>query len=288
MDESHFLDDETLAHAIRAAKAAARRGDADDEVKVLHRSRRVVLLLPAIATVARIGPADDISLASDTRELCVTRHLVEKGAPVAAPSPLMGPMPFVEDGLAVTLWPNIEHETCDYDDSSAVARAADALRRVHEGLADYPDPLPSYWDRIAQCATLLRGHDSPSILSEEDRTFLLRTYDRLTANLSRFEISSSPIHGDAHIGNVFFTRDGPLWTDFETACHGPYEWDAAALLCPSIPGLDRELYETMAELRSFCVAVWCSALAHDPEKRAAAREQLASLRGRADASASKH
>ena len=283
------FDDEMLARAIRAATDAVRRsGETAGEAKVLYCSRRVVVLFPAIATVARIGPADEANLAADARELSVTRHLMEKGAPVAATSPLMGPSPFVEDGLAVTLWPNIEHETRDYHDCEAIARAADALRQVHEGLADYPGPLPSYMDRIAQCAALLRGGEAASPLSAEDRTFLLRTYERLSEDLSRLDVGSSPIHGDAHIGNVFFTGDGPLWTDFETICRGPYEWDAAALLCPAFPRLDRQLYETIAKLRSVCVAVWCSALAHDPEKREAAREQLASLREPAEASACKH
>ncbi len=156
------------------------------------------------------------------------------------------------------------------------------------GLADYPGPLPSYEERIAQCAALLRGPDAPAALSKDDRAFLLGTYERLSEKLSRFEIGSSPIHGDAHIGNVFFTSDGPLWTDFETVCNGPYEWDASALLCPSLPGLDRELYETIAEMRSLCVAVWCSTLAHDPEKREAAQEQLAWLKRHAEASANEH
>lgn len=289
MSQSGLFNEEMLERAIRAAKKAiVRAGDASGEAKVLYRSRRVVLLFPAILTVARIGPADEANLASDARELRITRHLAEKGAPVAAPSAKMGLAPFVEEDLAVTLWPNIDHKTRDDDDADAVARAADALRLVHEGLADYPDRLPSYVDRIVQCAALLRNRDAPLALSEEDRTFLLRRYERLSEDLSRFEIGSTPIHGDAHLGNVFFTRSGPLWTDFETICRGPYEWDAAALLCPFFPGLDRELYGTIAELRSLCVAVWCSALAHDPDKRAAAQEQLASLKGHAEAPTGKH
>ena len=170
MGQPSLFNDEMLARAIRAAKDAVRRsGDAAGEAKVLYRSRRVVVLFPAIATVARIGPADEANLAADARELSVTRHLIQKGAPVAAPSPLMGPAPFVEERFAITLWPNIEHETCDYDDSRAIARAAEALRQVHAGLADYPGPTPSYQDRIVQCAALLRRREGPHPLLSRTR-----------------------------------------------------------------------------------------------------------------------
>jgi hypothetical protein len=282
------FDDETTARAVGAAKrAAARAGAPVGEALVLYRSRRVVVHLPSIATVARIGPADAACLAADMRELSVARRLAGKGAPIVAPSALMGAGPFVEDDLAVTLWPHIDHETRDDDDRDAVARAAAALRRVHDGLADYPGALPSYWERIAQCGELLRGATPPLALSAADRTFLLRKYEELSDRLSRFKIASAPIHGDAHMGNVFFTPDGPLWTDFETICRGPYEWDAAAMLRPAaFPGLNPELYRVLAELRRLCVVVWCSALAHDPKKRAAAEEQLASLKRGAQAWAS--
>ena len=35
------------------------------------------------------------------------------------------------------------------------------------------------------------------------------------------------LHGDAHLGNVFITDAGPVWSDFEAVCRGPLEWDLA-------------------------------------------------------------
>jgi thiamine kinase-like enzyme len=38
-----------------------------------------------------------------------------------------------------------------------------------------------------------------------------------------------PIHGDAHLGNVLWAPQGPLWTDFENLCAGPVEYDLACV-----------------------------------------------------------
>jgi aminoglycoside phosphotransferase (APT) family kinase protein len=276
-------DDEKVARAIRAAKAAVQRTvGAVNQVKILYRSRRIVLLLPERGIIARIGVTDPSSLAADTRELAVSRYLVDRGAPVIGPIAAMGLEPLIEEGMAVTLWPRVKHTTADYDDAEAVAKAARALRRVHETLADYLAPLPSYFERIEECGRLLRRADALPSLVAGDRQFLLGAYERLIDRLSSVSIRSAPIHGDAHLGNVFFTSNGPLWTDFETACLGPYEWDIAGTPdCVAFPDLDVGLYEILSELRSLCVTVWCSALAADPDKRATAKYHLSELRARA-------
>jgi hypothetical protein len=275
-------DDGLLLRAIRAAKEAARRTiGAANRVQVLYRARRIILLLPERDAIARVGAADPASLASDARELAVSRYLAEKGAPVVEPSLVMGLEPFVEEGLSVTFWPYVEHGTADYDDLEAVASAARALRRVHEAFADYPAPLPSFMERIEQCEHPLRHADASPGLTAADRALLLRSYERLTEALSSFAIRCSPIHGDSHMGNVFFTPKGPLWTDFETACLGPCEWDiAGAPHRPAFANVDPELCNVLSELRGLCVAVWCSTLAADPDKRAAAEYHLAKIRER--------
>jgi hypothetical protein len=77
----------------------------------------------------------------------------------------------------------------------------------------------------------------------------------------------------------FITPIGPVWTDFEAICLGPREWDAAgAPHLPAFPLLDPRLSRVMSDLRSLCVTVWRSALAADPDKRAAAEYHLSRLR----------
>jgi hypothetical protein len=139
---------------------------------------------------------------------------------------------------------------------------------------------PFLSERIEECAGLLHDRRALPELSDDDRAFLLRAYDRLGHSLAAFTIPAMPVHGDAHMGNVFITPTGPLWTDFETACFGPREWDAAGVPhLPAFEPLDSGLYAALSDMCSLCVAVWCSALAHDPEKRAAAQYQLKQLKG---------
>jgi hypothetical protein len=275
------LDDEVLARAMRAtAKAASRAGVETGDPVVLYRSRRICVLLPGSAIVARIVPANDANLVAENRELSVSRYLFAKGAPVVGPSKIMPSEPYSEEGMLVSLWPHIVHGEADYHDADEVARAAHALQGIHDAFDDYPGVLPSYLDRIEECAKLLRDPAGLPILNADDRAFLRRTHDRLSNALATFDILPRPIHGDAHMGNVFITPSGPLWMDFEAASRGPREWDAAgAPYLPAFHSLNPEVYAIMSELRSVCVAVWCSALAADPDKAAAAQYQLTHLRG---------
>jgi hypothetical protein len=278
--EAGALDDEVLARALRATKKAASRAGAETgDPIVLYRSRRICVLLPASAIVARIVPANDENFVAENRELSVSRYLFAKGAPVVGPSVIMPSEPYVEEGMLVSLWPHIVHREASYDDMDGVARAAHALHRIHDAFDDYPGALPPYSDRIEECATLLRDPAALPTLNAEDRGFLIRNHERLSNMLATFDILPCPIHGDAHMGNVFLTPSGPLWMDFEAASRGPREWDAVG--APHLPAfhlLNPQLYAVMSELRSVCVAVWCSALTADPDKRAAAQYQLAHLR----------
>jgi hypothetical protein len=273
------LSENILAPAIRVAKNIVKTAA---EPTVLHNSRRVCLLFSNLAIVARVSVADERAFATETCELAVSRHLFERGAPVVPPSEIMPAAPVIGNGMVVTLWPHIVHAQAEYDDLAAVAQCARALKRVHEAFADYPGKLPSYWDRIEECASLLRDPKALPTLKSDDRAFLIRTFERARASMGDCEIIPRPIHGDAHIGNAFMTRNGPLWMDFEAASRGPYEWDAAAApYLPAYGSLDKNLFAVMSQLRSVCVAVWCSALADDPEKRAAAAHQIAKLRAEA-------
>jgi aminoglycoside phosphotransferase (APT) family kinase protein len=274
------LDDAFLSRARRATEKVARRvGLAGADQIVLYRSRRICILLPSNAIVARIAPADDKNFAAENRELAVSRYLLERGAPVVGPSTMMTSEPYVEEGMLVSLWPHVRHVTADYDDGAAVASAARALQCVHDAFADYPDELPSYADRIEECAAQLRDPHALPTLNARDRAFLLGVYERSRRSLADFDVLPHPIHGDAHMGNVFITSNGPLWMDFEAASRGPREWDAVgAPHLPAFRSLDARLYAVLSDLRSVCVTVWCSALAKDSQKRAAAASQLERLR----------
>ena len=105
----------------------------------------------------------------------------------------------------------------------------------------------------------------------------------LKAALPRPEAQWRPLHGSPHDANWLQTATGPLLLDFETACHGPVEWDLAALVdeaLASFPQADRDLIGTMRRMRSACVAAKCwVAPERAPQLRDAAHLHLKLLRG---------
>ena len=88
---------------------------------------------------------------------------------------------------------------------------------VHDALADYDDKLP----RAGRAADV-RAMLAPLAPSSD--------VDLLCELASRELPVGQPLHGDAHLFNCMQTATGPIWHDLETACHGPREYDLAALL----------------------------------------------------------
>jgi hypothetical protein len=277
------IDDQLLQRALHAAGVVAERvGTGSVEPVFLHRSEHISVLLPSIATVARLR----VDTGSETaeglrRELAVTRYLAEKQAPIVAPSTVYSAGPHFHDGFAMTLWPYVEHDVFDEENSAHIANAAKALRAVHAALADYPQVLPDYRAKIDACGALLADGSKLPALAEADRMILLNIYTHLARSLASFSIDAVPIHGDCQTGNVFMTADGARWTDFESASRGPREWDILWMHDPiTFEPYDRNLFGVLLDLRSVCVSVWCWALAHIPEKREAAEVHLDYLKAR--------
>jgi len=121
-------------------------------------------------------------------------------------------------------------------------------------------------------------------LAPDDRDFLLKESHRFCTQLGTFSFTPISIHGDCHLGNALITSSGAVWTDFESVCQGPREWDLTCLpkeVLSIFPSVDRELYDVLRDLRSFCVAVWCWVDPdRSPEKREAAEYHLQRLRQR--------
>lgn len=165
---------------------------------------------PVVARVSSGLPgmnSSDIEL-----ELRVAGHAAEAGAPVVPPTALADPGPHEHDGHTVALWTYVEsHGELD------AAAAGERLRAIHDALATFAGELPDP-GRPADVEEML-GRVGPSA----DTELLL---DLSSRPLPR----GQALHGDAHLFNCLQTADGPLWHDFETACHGPREYDLAALV----------------------------------------------------------
>ncbi len=192
---------------------------------VLHTSQHVSIRLLPTGLVARAVRDDRQSLDRLRRELSVGQHLAARGAPSVRLAAEVPPGPHFSDGFAVTFWEFVSHVPADEDNAEHMARAAEALSRVHQALADFPSELPNFWAKIDQCRNLLQTPSALPALAPGDRQFLLSIYSSLRIALDRLPVRLVPILGDAHLGNVFITSDGALWNDFEDVCLGPREWD---------------------------------------------------------------
>jgi hypothetical protein len=199
--------------AVDAAVAvAAEHGLRSHDPVVLREAWHVLVHLRPLPLVARVSsglpypegpPEDDV-----IRELAVASHAARAGAAVVPPSDLLDPGPHRHGGHVVASWryagPPREVEP---------VAAGQALRGIHEALADYGGELPSLHtaDLVA-----ITNRLEPSV----DAEFLRELGTREPAG------PAQALHGDAHLANCL---PGPLWHDFETACRGPREFDLAAL-----------------------------------------------------------
>jgi Ser/Thr protein kinase RdoA (MazF antagonist) len=254
------------------------------EPVVLHESQHVSIRLFPFDIVARVvGTQEGEAAARLERELAVARHLVERSAPVVPPATELAAGPHFHDGYGLTLWRFIDHVVADADNSAHVASAAQALRRMHQALADFPGELPNFRIKIGKCRALLETASALPALPAADRAFLLTAYDRILAAVDALPIDLAPVHGDAHLGNVFIAAGGVLWNDLGDACMGPREWDIGWLPDAGLRAfapVDRELLSVFSDLRSLCVCVWCWDKYLTPEQREAADYHLGYLRDR--------
>src|SRR5690348_14828257 len=129
--------------AVQAAVAvAAEHGLVSDDPVVLRDAWHVLVHLRPLPVVARVSsgrsypegpPEDDV-----IRELAVASHAARAGAPVVPPSDLLDPGPHRHGVHVVAFWKYVGQPR----EVEPIA-AGEALRTIHEALADYPaEELP--------------------------------------------------------------------------------------------------------------------------------------------------
>jgi Ser/Thr protein kinase RdoA (MazF antagonist) len=285
MDRQKISQTRISAGAMEAAVRVAHcLGTGHVDPIILHESQHISVRLFPMDVVARVVRVEEAGIARKLhRELAVTRHLVEKRAPVVSPTTELPAGPHFHDGYGLTLWQFVNHVPADGDNREHAVSAAAALSRVHEALADIRDELPSFLIKIDQCRLLLENDSKLAPLRMADRTFLLTIYNRIRDELETVPIKKVPIHGDAHLGNVFITSDGVRWNDLDDVCIGPREWDIGWLpdiALAAFEPVNRNVLSVLHYLRSLCVSVWCWDKYDLPEKREAAEYHLSYLRQR--------
>jgi Ser/Thr protein kinase RdoA (MazF antagonist) len=270
--------------AIHAAvTVAARLGMASAAPVILRDSNHTSIHLVPFPVVARVARWSVGSGATEklSAELSVAEYLARRGAPITTPTVDVPPGPHLEGDWAMTLWQFVAHRPAK--DSDALV-AAKSLREVHGALASYPGQLPSFDVAVDACLCRLQQEAGLPDLATADKDFLVTEHNRLRQLLAEAAITPVAIHGDPHLGNVLMTSSGPLWTDWESACVGPLEWDLSCLpeaTLAVVPAVNAKLLAVLRDLRSVCVAVWCWAEPdRAPEKREAAEYHLHRLRER--------
>ena len=199
--------------AVQAAVAvAAEHGLRSDDPMVLRDAWHVLVHLRPLPLVARVSsglPYPDGPPEEDViRELAVASHAARAGAAVVPPSDLLDPGPHRHGGHVVAFW-----QYAGRPREVEPVAAGEALRGIHEALADFEGELP---ELHAADLVAITDRLEPSA----DVELLRELGTRQPAG------AAQAIHGDAHLANCM---PGPLWHDFETACRGPREFDLAAL-----------------------------------------------------------
>jgi len=207
-----------MTHPLRAALTAGRtHGLPTSDPVVLRDLTNVIVHLRPAPVVARVqltlGALRGVAWART--EIDAARFLAAAGSPIAPPVTDVDPGPHEVDGLLVTFWHFVDHDPALAD----AAIAARSLHELHEAFAAYDGELPTC-DRLDEVRRLV---DDPEL-----RAFAQRLPP----------LDGGPIHGDAHLGNVLWTRDGPLWSDLENICRGPREFDLACLRFRPSPEAD--------------------------------------------------
>ncbi|MFO0734546.1 MAG: aminoglycoside phosphotransferase family protein [Labilithrix sp.] len=229
--------------ATDVARDLARElGLADAEpVTIADRSNLVLRVGPVIARVAMATSMVRVGTAWLEREVKLTRFLAARE--VGVTRPLAGP--FERGGFVISFW-EAEDVLAPPDALAFAAQAGAELRRAHEALAGYREALP-LWGGFEEAREVLPR--AKAAMTAAERDIVDRAWERaelVVASARGRSASFQAIHGDAHIGNVLWTRRGALWTDWEDAFLGPIEFDLAALRSRAeLFGEDRDAIEAM-------------------------------------------
>ena len=269
------------ARALRAAEhvALAHGIDALTPTIVQDWNDTIIHLRPA-PIVARVRTSWVKRDGEETyeREIAVAAYAHARSAPIVPPSTDAPPGPHRVDGTVVTLWEYAEQVAGDI----SPYEAGEALRALHDAVADYPHELPMLWKRLDRTQAVAADATASPALAEDDRAFLAARLHELRAAFEALGLAERPLHGGPHGSNLLHTPTGPRWIDFDTVCRGPLEWDLAHLpdgAAALFPEADRHALALARQLVGAETAVWCwHTYGRAPEVDDAAHFHLGRLR----------
>jgi Ser/Thr protein kinase RdoA (MazF antagonist) len=241
--------------AVDAAVSVASALDLTvDEAVLLHDSNRLALRLRPCDVLARVAHTEGQGGAEF--EVEIARRLAETDSPVAPLDPRVEPRVYERDGFVVTLWTYyapVPHEDV------APAEYARALERLHAGMRQADFTAPHFTDRVAEAQSLVGNRAQTPDLRDADRELLSSTLRKMTQAIGQRDAAEQLLHGEPHPGNVLGTENGLLFTDLETCCRGPVEFDVAHVpeeVSTRYSGVDQDLLSECRLLVLAMVASW--------------------------------
>jgi hypothetical protein len=217
---------------LRAARAVADASDLPcEDAVVLAGGSNVLVHLKPTPVVARVMTATAI-LHDDVeswlaREVTVGTFLAKRGLAVS-PARLLPPGPHQRDGLWMTFWDYVPHDT-----DGRLPRPSElghSLRRLHGALAEFAGELEPLLGIRAWLGRLLDELQPAPWLSSTDIESLRAGLYELTPRVFDSSQPAQALHGDPGISNLLRTDEGLLWNDLEDVCTGPVAWDVAGLV----------------------------------------------------------
>ncbi len=242
-----------VARAIAAATSLAGTLDlpVGDAVVVQNSNTLGLRLLPCdvFARTALVG--QDVA----AFEVQVAQALAAVAAPIASLDPRVEPRVYELDGFAVTFW-TYYRSVADW---GSPRDYASALRRLHAAMQDVHIEAPHFTERIAAAERLLTHRDETPALDAGDRLMLLNALRGAGEAIRSRVAADQLLHGEPHPGNLLSTSTGLLFTDFETCCRGPIEFDVAHVpdeVSRLYPDIDQVLLQQCRRLVLAMVAAW--------------------------------
>lgn len=263
------------AVAAALSTASALGLTADDAIVLQNSNRLAVRLLPC-DVLARVAPlAQQVALF----EVDLAQRLAQSESPVASLEPRVEARAYERDGFVVTLWTYYASAMLP---GVAPADYANALERLHAGMRRLDVITPHFTDRIAEAEQLVASRDQTPVLADADRELLGSALRNLRRAIAERGAAEQLLHGEPYPGNLLNTKNGPLFIDLETCCHGPIEFDLAHVpeeVIEHYPDVDRELLGQCRGLVLAMVAAWrWDAGDQFPNGQRVAQELVSSLR----------
>jgi Ser/Thr protein kinase RdoA (MazF antagonist) len=266
-----------VPRAVAAAMSVASAlGLTVDDAVVLQNSNKLTVRLLPCDVLARIAllPRQVAQF-----EVDLARRLAEIQSPVAALEPRVEPRAYERDNFVVTLWTYYSSVT---PREVASADYAKVLKQLHAGMRQLDVTTPHFTDRVAEAQQLVASRDRTPALADADRELLSSTLRSTRRTIAGRSAAEQLLHGEPHPGNLLSTKNGPLFIDLETCCHGPIEFDLAHVpegVIEHYPGVDHELLGECRLLVLAMVAAWrWDAGDQFPNGPRAARELVSALR----------